>query len=73
MTRLPFPVHVVERVRDRRRGQRAPATSSSYSYHHGYYDGVEREFRGFARVDATDTDTVPAASGTGDVHLDARR
>jgi hypothetical protein len=26
-----------------------------YSSHHGYYDGVEREFRGFARVDQYDT------------------
>ena len=43
----------------------APALVSTYSYHHGYYDGVEREFRGFARVDQLDADTVPAASGTG--------
>ena len=27
---------------------------SSYQYHHGYYDGWEREFRGFGRVDRTD-------------------
>ena len=28
-------------------------SESSYSYHDGYYDRVEKEFRGFARVDAT--------------------
>jgi len=63
-TRLPFPVHVVERVQV---DETVSGTSyvSTYSYHHGYYDGVEREFRGFARVDATDTDTLPAQSGSG--------
>src|SRR5262249_42907450 len=27
-----------------------------YSYHHGYFDGIEREFRGFARVEQTDAE-----------------
>ena len=27
-----------------------------YSYHHGFYDGLEREFRGFGRVDQLDTE-----------------
>jgi RHS repeat-associated protein len=53
VTRLPFPLHVVERV------QRYDYVSRNlfitrYSYHHGYYDGVEREFRGFGRVDQWD-------------------
>ena len=50
VTRLPFPVHCVSRmtVRDKWRGT---AFSSTYSYHHGYYDGLEREFRGFGRVE----------------------
>ena len=54
-TRLPFPVHVVERVtiRDRWRGT---SFSSTYSYHHGYFDGPEREFRGFGRVEQIDTE-----------------
>ncbi|MFD3523518.1 SpvB/TcaC N-terminal domain-containing protein [Streptomyces sp. NPDC058653] len=53
VTRLPFPVHVVERVTatDKWRGTRF---SSTYSYHHGCFDGAEREFRGFARVERTD-------------------
>ena len=28
--------------------------SSTYSYHHGYFDGIEREFRGFGRVEQVD-------------------
>jgi Insecticide toxin TcdB middle/C-terminal region/Insecticide toxin TcdB middle/N-terminal region len=31
--------------------------SSTYSYHHGYFDGVEREFRGFGRVEQLDTES----------------
>jgi RHS repeat-associated protein len=64
LTRLPFPVHVVERL-DTTDVVSGTSYTSRYSYHHGYYDGVEREFRGFARVDATDTDSVPSASGIG--------
>ncbi len=52
-TKLPFPVQCVSRVtvRDAWRGT---AFSSTYSYHHGCYDGVEREFRGFGRVEQVD-------------------
>ena len=55
VTRLPFPVHVVERVSvtDKWRGT---TFSTTYSYHHGYFDGVEREFRGFGRVEQIDTE-----------------
>ncbi len=28
-----------------------------YAYHHGYFDPVEREFRGFGRIDQTDTES----------------
>ncbi|SPP65518.1 SpvB/TcaC N-terminal domain-containing protein [Nitrospira lenta] len=53
ITKLPFPVHCVETVtvRDKWRGT---AFSSTYSYHHGYFDGIEREFRGFGRVEQVD-------------------
>jgi hypothetical protein len=37
-----------------------------YCYHHGFYDGLEREFRGFGRVDQLDTEdfeTFQAAGG----------
>ncbi|HEU5032975.1 MAG TPA: SpvB/TcaC N-terminal domain-containing protein [Spirillospora sp.] len=58
-TRLPFPVHVVERV------ETVDAVSGSsfvtrYAYHHGHFDGDEREFRGFGMVEQTDTEE-PAA------------
>ncbi|TRX60189.1 toxin [Fulvivirga sp. M361] len=54
-TKLPFPVQVLERVEvyDQVTGQRL---TTRYAYHHGYYDGVEREFRGFGRVDQWDTE-----------------
>lgn len=55
MTRLPFPVHVVERVEtiDHLTGNRFV---SLYRYRHGYFDGEEREFRGFGYVEQTDTE-----------------
>ncbi|KAH6972742.1 insecticide toxin TcdB middle/N-terminal, partial [Ilyonectria sp. MPI-CAGE-AT-0026] len=50
---LPFPVYCVERREtiDRVSGN---VFCDSYRYSHGFYDGVEREFRGFARVERTD-------------------
>lgn len=54
ITRLPFPVHVVEQIETLDRISRNRFVTQ-HSYHHGYYDGVEREFRGFARVDQCDT------------------
>jgi RHS repeat-associated protein len=61
ITRLPFPVQVVERVEtldwiSRNR------FATRYAYHHGYWDGVEREFRGFARVDQWDVEDFAALS-----------
>ncbi|NES18675.1 MAG: toxin [Symploca sp. SIO3E6] len=55
ITKIPFPVHVVEKVTvfDQWRQTRF---TSTYSYHHGYFDGVEREFRGFGRVEQTDVE-----------------
>jgi len=55
ITRLPFPVHVVERVitQDRISGNRFV---TRYAYHHGYFDGKEREFRGFGMVEQYDTE-----------------
>ena len=59
ITRLPFPVHVVTRVvtNDLISGNRF---STTYTYHHGYFDGVEREFRGFGRVGQLDTEEFGA-------------
>ncbi len=53
VTKLPFPVHVVEAVTMADRWRHAEY-STTYSYHHGYFDGVEREFRGFGRVEVLD-------------------
>jgi RHS repeat-associated protein len=56
ITKLPFPVHVVEKVTVTDRW-RITSFASTYSYHHGYFDGVEREFRGFGRVEQLDTES----------------
>lgn len=55
ITRLPFPVYVAERVEQIDHISRTRFVSR-YSYHHGYFDGVEREFRGFAMVEQQDTE-----------------
>lgn len=56
-TRLPFPVQVLEsvQVRDDVTGWR---NTTTYAYHHGYYDGDEREFRGFGKVEQWDTEAL---------------
>jgi RHS repeat-associated protein len=63
VTRLPFPVHVVERVETYDWISRNRFVTR-YSYHHGYYDGVEREFRGFGRVDRLDTEEFATLTGS---------
>ncbi len=66
ITHLPSPVNVIETVThlDHIANTR---TTSAYRYSHGYYDGFERIFRGFGRVDRTEqatfTDLMPLASG----------
>jgi RHS repeat-associated protein len=59
VTRLPFPVHVVETIEtiDHISNNRFV---SSYRYHHGHYDGIEREFRGFAMVEQIDSEYIGA-------------
>jgi RHS repeat-associated protein len=61
ITRLPFPVQVVERVEiydwiSRNR------FVTGYAYHHGYFDGEEREFRGFGMVEQLDTEQIGSGS-----------
>ena len=55
VTRLPFPAQVVQRIETVDEVSRSRVVTR-YSYHHGFYDGVEREFRGFGRVDQLDTE-----------------
>jgi RHS repeat-associated protein len=64
VTRLPFPVHVVERVETYDRISQNWFVTR-YAYHHGYFDGVEREFRGFGLVEQWDTEQFVALSKTG--------
>jgi RHS repeat-associated protein len=59
ITRLPFPVHVVERVETFDRISRNRFVTR-YAYHHGYFDGKEREFRGFGLVEQWDTEAYAA-------------
>lgn len=54
ITRLPFPTHVVERVETYDHVSRNRFVTR-YAYHHGYFDGAEREFRGFGMVEQWDT------------------
>jgi len=64
ITRLPFPVHVVERVVtvDHISGNRFVAR---YAYHHGRFDGPEREFCGFGLVEQWDTEEFAALTTGG--------
>jgi RHS repeat-associated protein len=55
ITRLAFPMHVVERVKTYDRISRNLFVTR-YAYHHGYFDGEEREFRGFGMVEQWDTE-----------------
>lgn len=55
-THLPFPVQVVARVEVIDRFSQSKLTTA-YRYHHGYWDGAEREFRGFGMVEQLDTET----------------
>lgn len=54
VTKLGFPVQVIERVesRDLVTGK---ILINSYRYRHGHYDGKEREFCGFAYVEQRDS------------------
>jgi RHS repeat-associated protein len=61
-TRLPFPVQVVTRVEVTDEVAKTRIVNG-YRYRHGYYDGPEREFRGFGMVEQTDAETFPPRPG----------
>jgi RHS repeat-associated protein len=63
-TPLPFVVPVVARVEtiDRLSGGKL---TSTFRYRHGYWDGAEREFRGFGCVEQSDTETFADYHGDG--------
>ncbi len=56
-TRLPFPVQCIDQISTTDAVSETTFTQT-YSYHHGYYDHEEREFRGFGRVEVIDTDAA---------------
>ncbi len=56
VTKLAFPVHVAERVELFDYIGRTRLVST-YRYRHGYFDGVEREFRGFGYVEQRDAES----------------
>lgn len=55
VTKLPFPVQVVSKMTIEEKITNVRFTNA-YRYHHGYYDHVEREFRGFGMVEQVDTE-----------------
>jgi hypothetical protein len=57
VTRLPFPVQVVAQV-DVVDAVTGDQLTTRYVYHHGFYDGVEREFRGFGMVEQFDAEAI---------------
>jgi len=61
-TRLPFPVHVVTTVETRSHitGSRF---SARFAYHHGSFDGHEREFHGFGMVEEWDSELIGVPDG----------
>ena len=61
LTRLPFPVQVVERVETYDRIS-ASRFVKRFAYHHGYFDGTDREFRGFGLTEQWDTEELSALS-----------
>ncbi|VVB65065.1 Salmonella virulence plasmid 65kDa B protein [uncultured archaeon] len=63
ITKIPFPVYVVERVETYDRISRNRFVTR-YAYHHGYFDGIEREFRGFGMVEQWDTENFAALTSS---------
>ncbi len=68
ITKLHFPVHVLKMVTtiDHISSSRL---SQSYKYHHGYYDGEEREFRGFGMVEMTDAESFDTFKGESELDI----
>ncbi|KAK3344480.1 hypothetical protein B0T25DRAFT_509804, partial [Lasiosphaeria hispida] len=62
-TRLPFPLQCVDRAVILDRVARTSYTTR-YAYHNGYYDHVERQFRGFQMVESWDAEEFDIASAT---------
>ena len=63
-TTLPFPVHVVSSVEVIDHFSKGKLTTE-YHYHHGHWDGAEREFRGFGMVEQLDTESFEKYDSNG--------
>lgn len=61
-TSLPFPVHVVASVTVNDHFSTGKL-STEYRYHHGHWDGAEREFRGFGMVEQFDSESFEQQAG----------
>lgn len=64
ITRLPHLVYVIERVEIYDYISRNRFVTR-YAYHHGFYDGFEREFRGFGMVEQWDTEELAVLTASG--------
>ena len=64
ITKLPFPVQCVARV-ETREAVTNSLFVTTYRYRHGYYDRDDREFRGFACVEETDSESYDHLAGAG--------
>lgn len=64
LTRLPFPVQVVERVERVDHVAKSKLTTT-FRYHHGFFNGHEREFGGFACVEQMDAESIGGERGKG--------
>ena len=69
VTKLHFPVYCLSNVitQDKVTGNKF---TSEYSYHHGYYDHAEKEFRGFGRVDQTDIEISEHWTSANSINLE---
>jgi insecticidal toxin complex protein TccC len=63
ITQLPFPLQVVEEIAQADDVAEV-TTTASYRYHHGHYDHVEREYRGFGMVEQLDVEAERLADGS---------
>ncbi len=63
-TVLPFPVQVVSRVEVIDELSKGKMTTQ-YRYHDGYWDGVDREFRGFGMVEQYDSESFARYNSSG--------
>lgn len=66
-TTLPFPVQVVASMTSAEHFS-GNSTTTTLDYHHGYWDGADREFRGFARVERYDTTAFDPSNGLAAEH-----